>query len=544
MKQEGVPFGTKNRWLLKKAGPRLLSVFCLALVLITMSSCGWFGKKKSKDAGEAIDVTVAIPITPEQAAMLIGASQADSISRTDDISRTDELSRTDDITRTDELSRVDEGVRAVVMDVYIDDQLVAQGVRGGIRAGVRGGVRTGVRTGVRGGVRGSPRRQEDSEPGLVFEATIRLPKKMASEGAHQMKARPRAESNPNLAYIEVTTTVEVIPTEDGKSVQIVEKDILLNEVEMPDLDGDGVASLVEVMVAGVEAATDSESRPDEASVKSVMQALGAKLEQAIAAQGFQVKVDVTKVDLIPPETAVAFSSGTRSIMPADKELTFIFSCNETFCTYRCSLNDAPFAICSTPYTLKGLAESDYSLKVKASDIMGNADPTPAQIAFKIIPPIPPDTIPPETALSCSIPNETCYFGLATAQTLISFQFSCNEPDCSFICKLDGTTVINPCTSPSSFTQFTAGGHSFEAQAIDLAGNTDATPSRFKWFISEGAPVSNPSGVLASSGNFSSADGLSTSATVGTASTGVAKDDNFETRQGASNVEEFVYLKVK
>src|SRR5205823_12868464 len=44
-----------------------------------------------------------------------------------------------------------------------------------------------------------------------------------------------------------------------------------------------------------------------------------------------------------------------------------------------------------------------------------------------------------------------------------------------------------CTTPASYTSLAAGGHTFAVKATDQAGNTDATPASFSWFVDTTPP---------------------------------------------------------
>ncbi|MBI2061973.1 MAG: hypothetical protein HYT87_19710 [Nitrospirae bacterium] len=335
---------------------------------------------------DGIPMTVAIPLTPEQATALTGISE---------MSRIDELSRTDEMSRVDELSRVDEGIRGVALDIEVDGQAIGQGIRGSLKSGVRGGIRgveqSGVRGAEAGGIRGSPRRQAD-EPLFVFEATFSFPIHLARDGDQSVRTKMRSTENPNVEFLTVTTQVEVKPTSDGgvaTQVAVSDNAINLSQVDLKD-SGDGVSVLTKVLVAGVDAALDPSTKVDEASVKAVYEQYAQKLEQTMLAQGYSVTVDVSHVDLTPPDTFVSREPS------AVNSVVFKFTCNETYCTYRCSLEGSTFAPCLSPFT-PAPAPGERTLRVAASDKLGNTDQTPASVTFYS------DTTPPE-AISITIEN--------------------------------------------------------------------------------------------------------------------------------------------
>ncbi len=98
------------------------------------------------------------------------------------------------------------------------------------------------------------------------------------------------------------------------------------------------------------------------------------------------------------------------------------------------------------------------------------------------------------------PNTTITGGplSVTNLTNASFTFSSNEANSSFACKLD-SGAFAACTSPISYSELVAGGHTFQAQATDSAGNFDASPANYNWTIDLTAPettiTSGPSATI-------------------------------------------------
>ena len=88
-----------------------------------------------------------------------------------------------------------------------------------------------------------------------------------------------------------------------------------------------------------------------------------------------------------------------------------------------------------------------------------------------------DTTPPETTID-SKPNAL------TNSTSASFEFSSNEANSTFECKLD-SGAYESCTSPKNLTGLSEGSHTFSVRATDAAGNTDATPASYTWTVDTG-----------------------------------------------------------
>lgn len=77
-----------------------------------------------------------------------------------------------------------------------------------------------------------------------------------------------------------------------------------------------------------------------------------------------------------------------------------------------------------------------------------------------------------------------------SSTSATFIFSANEPNTSFTCDLDGME-IEGCMSPQTFHGLSNGVHTFEVFAIDVVGNTDATPVSRTWTVDTSAATATP-----------------------------------------------------
>ena len=100
------------------------------------------------------------------------------------------------------------------------------------------------------------------------------------------------------------------------------------------------------------------------------------------------------VDKVAPETSLATSGPSGAV--ASDSATFAFSSNESG-SFICSLNGAEVA-CGSPKSYTGLAPGSYTFTVRARDIAGNEDSSPATRSWTV------DTAPPETTLAASGPR--------------------------------------------------------------------------------------------------------------------------------------------
>ena len=149
------------------------------------------------------------------------------------------------------------------------------------------------------------------------------------------------------------------------------------------------------------------------------------------------------------------------------ELTISSEPNSTF---QCSLDGSPFADCASPDRLGPLSDGRHTFSVQATDQAGNTDPTPATDAWTI------DTTRPDTKITSGPNGET-------ANRAPTFKFESSEPDSSFRCKLDSRPVAR-CDSPKTYGELSLGKHVFRVDAIDRAGNADATRAKRKFTIAK------------------------------------------------------------
>jgi hypothetical protein len=79
------------------------------------------------------------------------------------------------------------------------------------------------------------------------------------------------------------------------------------------------------------------------------------------------------VDSTPPETTLA----DPGVVIGESDPAFTFSASETNATFQCSLDDAPFAACTSPDRVEVPHSGAHKFSVRAVDAAGNIDPTPA-----------------------------------------------------------------------------------------------------------------------------------------------------------------------
>ena len=91
-------------------------------------------------------------------------------------------------------------------------------------------------------------------------------------------------------------------------------------------------------------------------------------------------------DTTPPVSTVGSGPGSSTTATT---ATFTFTANETGSTFNCSLDTAPFAPCTSPVTVNGLALGNHTFRVRARDAAGNFENPGATYAWAVVAP-PPD----------------------------------------------------------------------------------------------------------------------------------------------------------
>lgn len=131
----------------------------------------------------------------------------------------------------------------------------------------------------------------------------------------------------------------------------------------------------------------------------------------------------------------------------------------------------------------------HRFEVRAIDPSDNVDLTPATYTWTVaaIPP-GPDSTPPNTTIF-STPD----LAATTPVAVFGFRGSDNSspgPNLSYQCRLDAAP-FGPCLSPKTYSGLALGVHTFEARAVDLAGNVDPTPATYTWTIFPAPADSTP-----------------------------------------------------
>ena len=136
--------------------------------------------------------------------------------------------------------------------------------------------------------------------------------------------------------------------------------------------------------------------------------------------------------------------------------TFEFTADEDVSRFECAVDDQKkFSTCFSGYSIPVLPDGEHTLRVRAVDLAGNVDPTPAEATLSL------DTTAPEVEITSAPP--------ALTQSDVSIEFEVDDPDATTRCWVDeGPDVA--CASPFEIKGVEDGTHTIAVMATDPAGN--------------------------------------------------------------------------
>jgi len=173
------------------------------------------------------------------------------------------------------------------------------------------------------------------------------------------------------------------------------------------------------------------------------------------------------IDTVAPETTLVTAPPELGNQPV---VTFTFTADDDHASFECAIDGAGFAPCQSGIEVGPLADGAHSFAVRARDLAGNVDASPALHVWVV------DATPPDTLL-LSGPSDTTNDHKAT------FMFV--SPDAgegaTFQCAL-APDPFTACTSPHTLAGLEDGVRTFSVRAHDAAGNADPTPATRTWII--------------------------------------------------------------
>ena len=171
--------------------------------------------------------------------------------------------------------------------------------------------------------------------------------------------------------------------------------------------------------------------------------------------------------LVGDEIDTTIVSGPDAVTDSP-DATFTFTSTAVGSTFKCSLDNAAFATCTSSRTYNALTGGSHRFQVYATDSLGNVDPTPAIYNWVIM----------ETRI-------TSHPGPKTNKKSAEFAFDSTAPGSTFECSLDNA-AFSACTSPKVYPKLKPGNHNFKVRA-SKGGRPDPTPANFDWTIDKIIP---------------------------------------------------------
>ena len=183
------------------------------------------------------------------------------------------------------------------------------------------------------------------------------------------------------------------------------------------------------------------------------------------------------VDTSPPDTTITPPTPTSFTKVTTASFTFT---SEAGATFECKLDTGVFSPCSSPKAYPSLLQGSHAFSVRAIDLAGNVDPTPAAHSWTVDLTAPVATItsgPAVLPVVVNTPGATFVFSATDAFPVPS--------TLALECALDAA-AFSACTSPLTVTVLD-GTHTFKVQAKDAAGNVSAVVQR-SWTVDATGPI--------------------------------------------------------
>ena len=184
-----------------------------------------------------------------------------------------------------------------------------------------------------------------------------------------------------------------------------------------------------------------------------------------------------QADHTAPGTTITGGPAEGSTV-ASQDPSFDFTANEPEASFDCRLDsnqEADWAACTSPQAYTGLADGSHKFEVRASDLGGTTDPTPATRNWTV------DSTAPSINITQAPPA-------VTASAEAGFEFIVNDPGATIECRLDSVNVNDwaTCSSPHNLAGLTEGSHHLDIRATDQVGNAGTVSHA--WTVDQTAPV--------------------------------------------------------
>lgn len=169
----------------------------------------------------------------------------------------------------------------------------------------------------------------------------------------------------------------------------------------------------------------------------------------------------------PPAPTI---TGNPANPTTSSSATFTFTDSQSGVTFKCSLDNAAFAACSSPKAYSGLSQGNHTFQVEA--VSGSSMSSATSFSWAIVPPTPTITSHPANP---------------TGATTASFAYTDSQSGVGFKCALDGASFSTCASSGITFSGLAAGSHTFQVEA-QLGSNPPSVPAVFTWTVDKTPPA--------------------------------------------------------
>ncbi len=202
------------------------------------------------------------------------------------------------------------------------------------------------------------------------------------------------------------------------------------------------------------------------SIGTVVAALVAVLS-GIAAAGYFVDDALAAPGPAAPSITSEPSNPTTSTSAA-----FTFTDSGSPVNFKCSLDSAAFATCSSGVSYSGIAQGSHTFKVEA--VSGSSTSSVTSYSWAIVPPTPTITSEPANP---------------TTATSASFKYSDTLAGVLFLCSFNGASFSSCASSGVTYTVPNGGSNSFAVDA-QVGSNTPSAAASYTWTVTTPTPTIN------------------------------------------------------
>ena len=158
---------------------------------------------------------------------------------------------------------------------------------------------------------------------------------------------------------------------------------------------------------------------------------------------------------------------------ASSSATFRFTDSQARVTFKCSLDSAPFAACTSGIAYSELLEGNHTFRVEA--VSGSNSSSAASYSWAIVPPAPAIVTHPANP--------------ANARTA-SFTYTDSQSGVSFNCSLDGSRFSACPSGGQSYSGLSNGSHTFAVEAQQGSGPPSSSAS-YTWQVNARVALTAP-----------------------------------------------------